>query len=118
MQSTGCCVNGGLSRESLGVPNEHLPQEMLPISCADDTSQSKAGIDWCLQGAGGIVKGLLKAQGTAVPGRCVSCCNNIIPATPAPGSATRRGAEPARGFPEIEMQTSIPFTNPVTLKEL
>lgn len=44
--------------------------------------------------------------------------NNIIPGTPAPRSATRHGAEPARGFPEIEMQTSIPFTSPVTLKEL
>lgn len=116
MQSTKCCVNGGLSKESLGVLNEHLLQEMLPISCADDTSESKAGIDWCLQGAGGIDKGLLKAQGTAAPRRCAG--NNIIPAIPAPGSSMCRGAQPARGFPEIEMQTSLPFTNPVTLKEL
>lgn len=112
MQSTKCCVNGGLSRESLGVLNEHLLQEMLPISCADDTSQGKAGIDWCLQGAGGIVKGLLEAQGTAAPGRCAG--NNIIPDP----SSRISGAQPARGFPEIEMQTSLPSTNPVTLKEL
>lgn len=113
MQSTKCCVNGGLGRESLGVLNEHLLQEMLPISCADDTGESKAGIDWCLQGAGGIVKGLPKVQPTAVPQRCAG--NNIIPAMAAPRISNR--AEPARGFPEIEMQTSIPFTNPVTWKE-
>lgn len=54
---------------------------MLPISWADDTSKRKSVIDRCLQGAGGIVKGLLKAQPTLL-GDVQGAGNNISPTVP------------------------------------